>query len=77
MLSSLSSFTITPVTVGGSFLAAGVLILLGILAQKESALARSSQDRFKLFGQVLFIGAAPVLIVLIIVIIRAMASMIY
>lgn len=77
MLSSLASFTITPVTVGGSFLAVGVLVLLGMLVQKESAAARSGLERLRLFGQVLFIGAAPVLIVFIIVVIRTMAGMVY
>ena len=73
MMSSLTPFTISPAVVGGSLVALGILVLLGMLVHKELAVARNRADRFKLFGQVLFIGIAPLLIVFLLVVIQNMS----
>jgi hypothetical protein len=74
MLSSLSPINSSPVTLLGTLAAMSIIVFFGMLVQKELVSARSRVERFKLLGQVLVIGIAPLLIVLILVLIKNFAQ---
>lgn len=67
MMSSFSFLSVPLSVITGSLFFVGVVVSLGVLVQKELATARNGFDRFKVYGQVLFIGAAPLLIVILLV----------
>jgi hypothetical protein len=76
MLSSLSPINISPVTMLGTLAAMSIIVFFGMLVQKEFAGARSGVERVKLLGQVVVIGLAPLLIVLILVMIQNIARIV-
>jgi hypothetical protein len=75
MLSSLSPVSFSPFALMGTLAAMGILVFFGAVVQKEFAGARSRVERIKLVGQVVVIGAAPLLIVLILVMIQSIVRM--
>jgi hypothetical protein len=68
MISTVTTSTVSTVTLAGSFALIGILILLGLLIQKELSSATTS-SRFKKLDKVLNIGIAPLLIVFILVVV--------
>ena len=68
MISTVTTSTVSTVTLAGSFALIGILILLGLLIQKELSSATTS-SRFKKLDKVLNIGIAPLLIVFILVLV--------
>lgn len=67
MISTVTTSTVSTVTLAGSFALIGILILLGLLIQKELSSATTS-SRIKKLDKVLNIGIAPLLIVFILVV---------
>lgn len=75
MLSSLSPSVLSPVTMIGMLAAAGIMVVFGMLVQKEFSGARSGSQRIKLLGQVMIISIAPLLIAFILFMIKNMSQM--
>ncbi|MBE0699805.1 MAG: hypothetical protein IH586_23005 [Anaerolineaceae bacterium] len=75
MFSSLTPVNVSPGIAAGVLAAMGILVFFGMVVQKEFVGARSGSDRVKVLGQVLIIGAAPLLIVLILVVIKNILQM--
>jgi hypothetical protein len=75
MISTVTTTTVTTVAVGSSFVIIGVLVLLGLLIQKELTTA-SANDRIKLFGKILNIGIFPLLIAFIMFVVAKVVDVI-
>lgn len=71
MISTVTTSTVSTVTLAGSFAVIGILILLGLLIQKELTSATNS-THFKKLGKVLNIGIAPLLLVFVLVVVSKM-----
>ena len=73
MISTVTTSTVSTVTIAGSFAAIGIIILLGMLIQKEIS-SSSDSERAKKLSKALNIGISPLLIALLLIIISKVLS---
>lgn len=73
MISTVTTSTVSTVTIAGSFAAIGIIILLGMLIQKEIS-SSSDSERAKKLSKALNIGIIPLLIALLLIIISKVLS---
>lgn len=75
MISTITTSTVSSVTIAGSFAVIGILLLMGLLIQKEMV-STGSSERAKRFRKVLNIGIYPLLVVFILFIISKVIAII-
>lgn len=68
MISTVTTSTVSTVTIAGSFAIVGIIVLLGLLIQKE-LVSTSNSDRAKRLGKALNIGIYPLIIAFVFVVI--------
>lgn len=68
MISTVTTSTVSTVTIAGSFAAIGIIILLGMLIQKELSSTSDSEKSQKL-SKALNIGIIPLIIAFLLIII--------
>ena len=68
MISTVTTSTVTTVTLAGSLVVIGVIVLLGLLVQKE-LISSSENDRSTRLSQLLNIGIVPLLIAFLLVVV--------
>ena len=73
MISTVTTSTVSTVTIAGSFAAIVIIILLGMLIQKEIS-SSSDSERAKKLSKALNIGIIPLLIALLLIIISKVLS---
>jgi hypothetical protein len=67
---------LSPMIVTVSLATLGAMIIFGMLVQKEFSEADTPPARFRVLGQVIFIGISPLLIAALLVLIKNMAQMV-
>jgi hypothetical protein len=73
MISTVTTSTVSTVTIAGSFAAIGVIILLGMLIQKELS-SSSDNARSQKLSKALNIGIIPLIIAFVLIIISKVLS---